>query len=52
MPPPCTQGAQVGSDGLAVRFTFPVSGGSLKAAELRASIKHQGGILFIDPGRS
>jgi hypothetical protein len=46
---PGIQGAQVGSGGVAVRFTFPVTGGWLNAAELRASIKHQGGILFIDP---
>jgi hypothetical protein len=46
---PGTEGAQVGSGGVAVRFTFPVTGGWLNAAELRASIEHQGGILFVDP---
>jgi hypothetical protein len=46
---PGTEGAQVGSGGVAVRFAFPVTGGWLNAAELRASIAHQGGILFLDP---
>jgi hypothetical protein len=46
---PGTEGAQVGSGGVTVRFTFPVTGGWLNAAALRASIAHQGGILFIDP---
>lgn len=46
---PGTEGAQVGSGGVAVRFTFPVTGGWLNAAALRASIEHQGGILFLDP---
>jgi Htaa len=46
---PGTQGAQIGSGGVAVQFTFPVTGGWLNAAELRASIRHQGGILFLDP---
>ena len=46
---PGTEGARVGSGGVAVRFTFPVTGGWLNAAALRASIAHHGGILFLDP---
>jgi len=46
---PGTEGAQIGSGGVAVRFTFPVTGGWLNAAQLRGTIWHQGGILFIDP---
>jgi len=46
---PGTAGAQIGSGGVAVRFTFPVTGGWLNAAQLRGTIWHQGGILFLDP---
>jgi len=46
---PGTEGAQLGSNGVAVRFTFPVTGGSLNLAKLTGTINHQGGILFIDP---
>jgi hypothetical protein len=46
---PGTEGAKVGSSGVAVRFTFPVTGGWLNAAALRGTIWHHGGILFIDP---
>lgn len=46
---PGTEGAQIGTGGVAVRFAFPVTGGWLNAAELRAWIWHQGGILFLDP---
>ena len=46
---PGTEGAKVGSGGVAVRFTFPVTGGWLNAAALRGTIWHQGGILFTDP---
>lgn len=46
---PGTQGAQIGASGVAVRFTFPVTGGWLNAATLHGTIWHQGGILFIDP---
>ncbi len=46
---PGTQGASIGASGVAVRFTFPVTGGWLNAAALRGTIYHQGGILFIDP---
>ena len=46
---PGTEGASIGSSGVAVTFTFPVTGGYLDAAALKATIWHQGGILFIDP---
>jgi hypothetical protein len=46
---PGTEGASTGSGGVAVRFTFPVTGGWLNAATLHGTIWHQGGILFIDP---
>lgn len=46
---PGTQGAQIGASGVAVRFTFPVTGGWLNLATLHGTIWHQGGILFIDP---
>jgi hypothetical protein len=45
---PGTQGARIGGGGVAVRFTFPVTGGWLNAAKLRGTIWHQGGILFAD----
>jgi len=45
---PGTEGAQVGRGGVAVRFSFPVTGGWLNAAELRGTIWHSGGILFAD----
>jgi len=46
---PGTEGASTGGSGVAVRFTFPVTGGWLNAATLHGTIWHQGGILFIDP---
>jgi len=46
---PGTQGAQIGSSGVSVRFTFPVTGGWLNLATLHGTIYHQGGILFLDP---
>lgn len=46
---PGTQRAQAGSGGVAVRFTFPVTGGWLNLAQLRGTIWHQGGILFLAP---
>jgi hypothetical protein len=45
---PGTEGAQIGRGGVAVRFTFPVTGGWLNAAQLRGTIWHKGGILFVD----
>ena len=46
---PGTEGAQVGSGGVAIRFTFPVTGGWLNTATLRGTIWHKGGILFLAP---
>jgi hypothetical protein len=46
---PGTEGASIGGGGVAVRFTFPVTGGWLNAATLHGTIWHQGGILFVDP---
>ena len=46
---PGTEGASIGASGVAVRFTFPVTGGWLNAATLHGTIWHQGGILFTDP---
>jgi hypothetical protein len=45
---PGTEGAST-RGGVAVRFTFPVTGGWLNASTLHGTIWHQGGILFIDP---
>jgi hypothetical protein len=45
---PGSEGAQVGGGGVAVRFTFPVTGGWLNAAKLTGTIGHSGGILFAD----
>jgi hypothetical protein len=46
---PGTEGAQIGAGGVQVRFTFPVTGGWLNAAQLKGTIVHQGGILFLAP---
>jgi len=46
---PGTEGARIGSGGVAVRFTFPVTGGWLNAAKLKGTIWHKGGILFVAP---
>jgi len=46
---PGTEGARISGSGVAVRFTFPVTGGWLNAAKLRGTIWHKGGILFLDP---
>ena len=45
---PGTEGAKIGSSGVTVRFTFPVTGGWLNAAKLTGTIWHKGGILFAD----
>jgi hypothetical protein len=45
---PGTEGATIGRGGVAVRFTFPVTGGWLNAGKLTGTIWHQGGILFAD----
>ena len=41
--------AQVGSGGVTVQLTFPVTGGRVNLAQLRGTIWHQGGILFLAP---
>lgn len=46
---PGTAGAQIGGGGVAVRFTFPVTGGWLNPAKLTGTIWHKGGILFLAP---
>ena len=46
---PGTEGAQIGTGGVTVRFTFPVTGGWLNTSQLSATIEHQGGILFLAP---
>ncbi len=45
---PGTEGASIGGGGVAVRFTFPVTGGWLNAGKLTGTIWHKGGILFAD----
>jgi hypothetical protein len=45
---PGTEGARIGSGGVVVRFTFPVTGGWLNAAKLTGTIRHKGGILLAD----
>jgi hypothetical protein len=45
---PGTEGASIGAGGVAVRFTFPVTGGWLNAGKLTGTIWHKGGILFAD----
>jgi hypothetical protein len=46
---PATEGASVGSGGVAVRFSFPVTGGSVNLKQLTGTVDHSGGILFIAP---
>lgn len=45
---PGTAGARITKSGAAVRFQFPVTGGSASLKPLAATIRHQGGILFLD----
>ena len=45
---PGTEGAQISGSGVAVTFTFPVTGGWLNTKKLTGTIWHQGGILFAD----
>jgi hypothetical protein len=49
---PGTEGASVGSSGVAVTFAFPVTGGWVNLSTLHGSIRHSGGILFTDPATS
>jgi hypothetical protein len=46
---PATEGAETISGGVAVRFAFPVTGGSVNLKQLTGTINHSGGILFIAP---
>ena len=46
---PGTAGAAIGRTSAAVRFQFPVTGGSVGLAPLHGVIRHAGGILFFDP---
>jgi hypothetical protein len=46
---PGTEGASVGKSGVAVTFSFPVTGGSVNLTQLTGTIGHSGGILFIAP---
>ncbi len=46
---PGTEGAESVSGGVAVRFAFPVTGGSVNLKQLTGAIDHSGGILFIAP---
>jgi hypothetical protein len=45
---PGTEGASIGGGGVAVQFSFPVTGGWLNAGKLTGTIWHKGGILFAD----
>ena len=45
---PATEGAST-AGGVAVRFAFPVTGGSVNLKTVTGTIDHSGGILFIDP---
>jgi Htaa protein len=47
---PATEGASTSSSGVAVKFAFPVTGGSVNLKQLTGTIGHSGGILFIAPG--
>jgi hypothetical protein len=46
---PGTEGASIGGGNVAVKFTFPVTGGWVNLATLHGTIYHSGGILFTDP---
>jgi len=46
---PGTEGASISGGNVAVRFTFPVTGGWVNLATLHGTIYHSGGILFIAP---
>jgi len=46
---PATEGASTSSGGVAVKFAFPVTGGSVNLRQLTGMIDHSGGILFIAP---
>lgn len=46
---PGTEGASIGKSGVAVTFSFPVTGGSVNLKQLTGTIGHSGGIVFIAP---
>jgi hypothetical protein len=46
---PGTEGAAAGASGVAVTFTFPVTGGSVSLKHLTGTVSHGGGIVFIAP---
>ena len=46
---PATEGAKTISGGVAVQFSFPVTGGRVNLKQLTGTISHSGGILFIAP---
>jgi hypothetical protein len=46
---PGTEGASAGTSGIAVTFSFPVTGGSVNLKQLTGTIGHSGGIVFIAP---
>lgn len=46
---PGTEGARAGKSGIAVTFSFPVTGGSVNLKQLTGAIGHSGGIVFIAP---
>jgi len=45
---PATEGVST-SGGVAVKFAFPVTGGSVNLKKLTGAVDHSGGILFTDP---
>jgi hypothetical protein len=46
--PPGRQSFSVGRHGLATSFSFPVTGGAVDLTTLAGTIKHRGGIVFIN----
>jgi hypothetical protein len=46
---PGTEGAAISKSGIAVTFTFPVTGGRVNLKQLTGTIDHSGGIAFIAP---
>jgi hypothetical protein len=46
---PGTEGASISGGNVAVKFTFPVTGGWVNLATLHGTVYHSGGILFSSP---
>jgi hypothetical protein len=46
---PGTEGASASKSGIAVTFSFPVTGGRVNLKQLTGTIGHSGGIVFIAP---